>query len=147
MKINQDAAELLFRVLFSLIFLGLGGEHIFSDSLIQHLMPAWVPMKRLVSLGCGIWLVVWGAMIFLGYAVRRAAIALGAFVVLVTLAVHAPGVFARPEFVSSENEWMWQILQRSNLAKNLCLLGVCFHLLYHEPRRYSVSQLFRREGR
>ncbi len=137
--IDQDVAELLFRLLFSLIFLGLGSEHLFSDALIQHLMPDWMPLKRLVSFGCGMWLVAFGAMIAAGWHVRLAALGLAAFLIVVTALVHMPGVMFHAPQIPEESYWMWEILQRSNLVKNLCLLGVCFHLLYHEPGKYSLT--------
>lgn len=135
----RDLTELAFRGLFCLIFVGLGGEHVFDDSLIRLLMPDWVPAPRLVSLLVGLWLMFWGALILLGWRLRAAAIALGGFVVLVTLTVHAPALFAHPETVTAESLWMWDILQRSNFVKNLCLLGVCFHLLHHRPGRFSLE--------
>ena len=135
----KDAFELSFRLLFSLIFLGLGGEHIFSDNLILLLMPEWVPSPRLVSFLCGVWLVFWSSFIILGIKLRLAAIALGTFVFFVTILVHLPGVLAYPASIPIESRWMWDILQRSNLAKNLCLLGVCAHLLYHKPGKYCLQ--------
>ena len=135
----KDAFELSFRLLFSLIFLGLGSEHIFSDSLILLLMPDWVPGPRLVSLLCGLWLVFWSSFIVLGIQLRLAAIALGIFVFIVTVLVHLPGVLVYPASIPIESRWMWDILQRSNLAKNLCLLGVCAHLLYHKPGKYRLE--------
>lgn len=141
---NRDVADLLFRVLFCLIFVGLGGEHILSDELIQMLMPAWVPFKRLVSIGCGVWLVSWGSLILVGWKMRWAAIALAAFLLVVTLGVHLPGVLSNPPEMHQECVWLWMILQRTNLVKNLCLLGVCFHLLYHDVGKYSLEQYFLR---
>ena len=140
MKINADIADLLFRLLFCLIFVGLGLEHIFSDSLIRQLMPDWVPYPRMASLLCGIWLVVWGSFIMIGWQVRLAAFALGIFLVVVTVLVHVPGVLGLPEQIPAGSQWMWEILQRSNLVKNLCLLGVCFHLHYHQLGRYSLER-------
>jgi len=35
--------------------------------------------------------------------------------------------------------WMWDILQRSNLAKNVCLLGVCIFLWHHTPGKWSAE--------
>ncbi|MCB0354277.1 MAG: DoxX family protein, partial [Bdellovibrionales bacterium] len=121
MRLGRDESEFLFRALFCLIFVGLGGEHIVSDQLIQKLMPHWVPYPRLVSILCGIWLVVWGGFILIGYRIRLAAFALGLFLVIVTAAVHVPGVMVEPQF-SPDVAWMWTVLQRSNLVKNLCLL-------------------------
>lgn len=142
-----DLAELAFRGLFCLIFIGLGGEHVFDDTLIRLLMPDWVPYPRLVSVLVGLWLMFWGTLVLLGWHLRKAAIALGGFVVLVTLAVHGPALFSYPERVGPESRWMWDILQRSNFVKNLCLLGVCFHLLHHRPGRFSLEAwLARRRG-
>lgn len=146
MRISEDAADLIFRLFFCLIFVGLGAEHMFSDELIQRLMPEWVPSPRIVSFLCGAWLFTWGSLIAIGWRVKWAAIALGAFVVAVTIAVHAPGVLTRPVNIPEEAAWMWDILQRTNLVKNICLLGVCFHLLHHEVGRYSVEKwLLRRD--
>ena len=58
--------EPVFRVLFSSIFSGLGGEHIVSDKLIQNLMPAWVPAPRMFSVLAGMLLLIGGTMILLG---------------------------------------------------------------------------------
>ena len=78
------------------------------------LMPSWVPLPRLVSIACGVWLVSWGGLILLGRHLRWAACG-----------------------------WMWDILQRSNFVKNLCLLGVCFHLLHHEAGKLSLEYFLR----
>ena len=136
---KADLSEFLFRILFCIIFIGLGGEHLFKDDLIRLLMPQWVPFARLVSIVCGLWLVSWGSLILLGWHLRWAAIALGAFVVVVTAAVHAPALFYMPPEIPTQCSWMWDILQRSNFVKNLCLLGVCFHLLHHQTGRLSLE--------
>ena len=88
--------EFLFRVLFCIIFIGLGAEHLFKDDLIRMLMPAWVPWPRFVSAACGLWLVFWGSFILLGWHLKWSAIALGAFVVSVTTLVHAPALLSYP---------------------------------------------------
>jgi uncharacterized membrane protein YphA (DoxX/SURF4 family) len=144
MKIDSDVAEFLFRFLFCSIFVGLGGEHLFADTLIRQIMPAWVPFPRLVSVLCGLWLISWGSLILLGWHIRAAALALGAFLVVVTIAVHVPGIFARPDSMTEACAPFWDILQRSNLVKNLCLLGVCFLLLHHRVGRYSIESYVRR---
>ena len=65
---------------------------------------------------------------------------MGALGAVVTLVVHVPGVLARPVFVESEALWLWDILQRTNLVKNICLLGVCFHFLHHRLGKYSLAR-------
>ncbi|MEM7137386.1 MAG: DoxX family protein [Myxococcota bacterium] len=144
--LNHDVSELLFRLLFSSIFVVLGTEHLFSDGLIQQLMPAWVPMPRIASIASGVILLVGGASIALGVRVQEGAILLGVFLVVVTLVIHVPGMFQAPAFVAPDNMWLWDLYQRSNFIKNVCLLGVCFHLLTHEPGAFTLpAYLARRD--
>jgi uncharacterized membrane protein YphA (DoxX/SURF4 family) len=138
--VDPDLAELVFRLLFSSIFIVLGGEHVFRDELIQNLIPAWVPMKRALSLGAGVLLLGGGASIALGFRMHWAAVALGCFLVAVTLLVHVPGMFGYPQSLPADWGWLWDLYQRSNFIKNVCLLGVCFHFLHHEPGWYSVDR-------
>lgn len=137
--LSRDANELLFRLLFSSIFLGLGAEHVFHDDLIQRLMPTWIPLPRLASIAAGLVLLTGGTMVLVGWRLRTAARILGTFVVIVTVVVHLPGIFGMPAGIDADDQWMWTILQRSNLVKNLCLLGVCIQLGQHTPGRYSVD--------
>ena len=143
-RINPDFADLVFRILFCLIFIALGGEHIVKDDLIQRLMPAWVPWPKLVSILCGLILLLGGGLIALGYKLRFAALLLGSFLVVVTALVLGPALAATPDFITPENEWLWQILQRSNYVKNICLLGVCLLLIYYEPGKWSLQSWFKR---
>lgn len=134
-----DTRDFVFRALFSSIFVGLGLEHLLDDRLIQHLMPRWVGYPELASSVVGLILLLGGLSILLGYKVHRGAQLLGAFLVVVTLTVHVPGLFSTPEGISPEWSWLWTVFQRSNLVKNLCLFGVCVHLTQHEPGKYSVD--------
>lgn len=142
---SRDFADLVFRLLFSLIFIGLGGEHLVDDELIQKLMPAWMPGPRIISISCGIILFGGGAMIALGYRLKLAAIVLGTFLIVVTAVVHAPALqgLASP-VVDPRDQWIWDTLQRSNFVKNLCLLGVCTMLPFYKPGRWSLDHRFKR---
>lgn len=137
---SKDVSDLIFRLLFSLIFIGLGGEHLVSDDLIQKLMPEWMPSPRLVSIMCGLVLFIGGAMIAVGYQIKVAAIMLGTFLVVVTALVHAPAIQGIESPVADpRDQWMWDTLQRSNFVKNLCLLGVCTMLPYYHTGRWSLE--------
>ena len=136
--------DLAFRVLFSSIFLGLGAEHIFQDDLLQLLMPAWVPYPRAASIATGVFLLIGAGSILLGFHIRRGAFWLAAFLVLVTLVVHLPGLFSSPPMVAEDSVWLWDMFQRSNFVKNLCLLGVCIYLMEHTPGRFSLD--YRRQA-
>jgi uncharacterized membrane protein YphA (DoxX/SURF4 family) len=144
---NNDLADLTFRALFSLIFVGLGFEHLFSDQMLQLLMPTWIEYPRLVSIISGLWLLFWGSLIIVGWQLRYAAFALGTFLIIVTILVHLPGVLIAPIEVQAGCEKWWDILQRSNLAKNLCLLGVCIHFIYYQPGRYSLESFLTRSSK
>lgn len=136
---SRDFNELVFRCLFSSIFLGLGGEHIFADQMIQKLMPLWIPSPRLFSILAGCILLIGGMMVLIGYRIHIAAYILGSFLVIVTALVHLPAVILPPAANHPSDEWMWIVLQRSNLVKNMCLLGVCFQLGYHRLGIYSFD--------
>lgn len=122
-----------------MIFIGLGLEHLFADALIQQMMPDWFWMKRLLSVCAGLLLLPGGLAILLGYKIRLAAIVLGLFLVIVTALIHLPALFAMPESLSADWRWLWDVYQRSNFAKNICLLGGCIHLMNHRLGRYSLQ--------
>jgi uncharacterized membrane protein YphA (DoxX/SURF4 family) len=126
-------------MLFSTIFLALGSEHLWDDHLIQQMMPTWLPAKHFFSTVAGMWLLVGGAMVFLGYRLRFAGYLLGTFLIVVTFVIHAPNLIAVPPDLAPEWHWLWNVYQRSNFVKNLCLLGVCFHLIHHEVGCYSLD--------
>lgn len=145
---TRDASDLIFRLLFSLIFIGLGGEHLVSDNLIQRLMPDWVPSPRLVSIFCGLLLLSGGALIALGYRLRLAAAMLGTFLIAVTAMVHAPALQGASNPVAHPaDQWLWDTLQRSNFVKNLCLLGVCVMLLHYPLGRWSLQRYLEERAR
>lgn len=140
---RKDWIDFIFRALFSSIFIGLGGEHLVDDHLIMNLMPHWVPEPRLVSVFSGVVLLAGGTFIILGYELKKAALLLSGFLIAVTVSVHGPALFSIPPSIHTEDQWLWIILQRSNFVKNLCLLGVCFHLYYYEPRCFSLNYLLK----
>lgn len=140
MSSRKDVFELAFRILFSLIFLVLGAEHLFNDGTIRTIMPDWMPAKRVVSIACGIWITAGGLMILAGWHVRLAAIGLAAFLVVVTTLVHAPWLLHAPPEIPSDQAWLYVLFQRSNFVKNVCLFGVCLHLIDHQPRRWMLRR-------
>jgi uncharacterized membrane protein len=98
--INQDFADLLFLFLFCLTFIALGGEHLVKDDLIQKLMPSWVPLPKIVSIGCGLILLLGGGLIALAHNLRFAPILLGTFLIIVTTIVHGSPILINPDFIN-----------------------------------------------
>jgi uncharacterized membrane protein YphA (DoxX/SURF4 family) len=145
MRISEDVSDLVFRALFSTIFIGLGLEHLFSDHLLQALIPDWVGEKRLASVAAGVVLLAGGGSILFGYHVHLGAAVLAIFLAVVTLAVHGPGVVGHyPTAVPDDAHWLWQVYQRSNFVKNICLLGVCVHLWRHQTGKYTLERWLER---
>ena len=138
-RVSNDTRDLIFRGLFSSIFLGLGSEHLLDDHLIQHFMPAWVGYPMLASRLSGVVLLLGGLSILAGYRMQLGARLLGAFLLVVTATVHVPGLFHVPAGIPTELAWLWTVFQRSNLVKNLCLFGVCVHLTTLAPGRFSID--------
>jgi uncharacterized membrane protein YphA (DoxX/SURF4 family) len=146
LNIGEDRADLVFRILFCSIFIGLGFEHMFSDELIQSMMPNWVVYPRLVSVVCGSVLLIGGFMICAGYKIHLAAAVLGLFLLITTVFVHAVGAMDLPKSLPYDWHWLWEVYQRSSIVKNLCLIGVCFWLLEHEPGKYSLDAYFKNKS-
>lgn len=138
-RVDFDWRDLIFRGLFSSIFLGLGSEHLLDDRLIRHLMPDWVMFPALVSVLSGVVLLAGGLSILVGYRLQLGARLLGAFLIVVTFAVHVPGCFTVPPDIPADASWIWVVLQRSNLVKNICLFGVCVHLTTQAPGKFSLD--------
>jgi uncharacterized membrane protein YphA (DoxX/SURF4 family) len=138
-RVDDGTRDLIFRGLFSTIFLGLGSEHLLDDRLIRHLMPGWILYPTLASRLSGLVLLCGGLSIAAGYRMQLGARLLGLFLLVVTVAVHVPGCFTVPPDIPADAAWIWTVLQRSNLVKNVCLFGVCVHLTTQRPGRYSVD--------
>lgn len=144
--LHYNYTDLIFRILFSLIFIVLGGEHLFSDAIIQGMMPDWLAFKRLASIMAGLVLLTGGGMIFVGYQTQLGALILGMFLVVVTVLIHVPALTSIPNSLPADWHWLWDVYQRSNFVKNLCLLGVCFHLINHETGHFSVDSFLERRS-
>jgi len=146
-RVDEGTRDLIFRGLFSTIFLGLGSEHLLDDRLIRHLMPGWIQYPTLASRGSGVILLLGGLSIAAGYRMHLGARLLGLFLLVVTVTVHVPGCFVVPAAIPADAAWIWTVLQRSNLVKNVCLFGVCVHLTTQRPGRYSVDAWLARRGK
>ena len=139
LNISYDLSDVVFRFFFSIIFIGLGVEHLFSDTIIRGMMPDWFVIKRALSVCAGIVLLAGGFSILLGYKTRQGAFLLSGFLIIVTLTIHLPALFSPPASLPDEWRWLWDVYQQSNLVKNLCLLGGCIHLINHRLGRFSLE--------
>lgn len=125
-------ADLVFRALFSLIFLVAGvGHFIQADLMVERLVAAPLggvatsiaPASVMIS-ATGVVLVAGGALLALGLRTRIAAVALIAVLIPITGTVHlAPG----PDHMGP-------------LFKNIALLGGLVHFAIRGPGSWSLDR-------
>ncbi len=128
-------AELVFRVLFSLIFVIAGGGHlarpeVFVERLLHssvgRVVAELAPAQFLV-IATGVLLLVAGLGLFLGYRTRLSAVALGAVLVPISISTHI-GMGGDP----------------GPLLKNIALLGGLIHFAAVGATELSLDGRLRR---
>ena len=101
------------RALLALIFILSGPNH-FSSETIGYAAHAGVPLPGFLVPAAGVLALVSGLSVALGYRARLGALGLIAFLVPVTLMMHA---------FWAESDPMMHMMQRVNFLKNVGLLG------------------------
>jgi putative oxidoreductase len=118
------------RVFFALMFILSGFAH-FSSGTVQYAASAGVPAPSLLVPFSGIMAIVGGLLVALGLWTRLGALLLVAFLVPVTLMMHA--------FWSLEDPQM-RGMQYLNFMKNLSMLGGALLLLWWGGGPMSVDE-------
>lgn len=85
---------LIGRILFSLVFIMFGFNHLTSAAGMTGMVPGFLPAKTLIVYLTGIVSVGGGLMVLVGFRTKLAALALALFVLSTALFVHASGFFA-----------------------------------------------------
>ena len=106
-------------------------------------MPDWFIYKRVLSILAGLVLVCGGLAVVTAFHLRYAAMMLAGFLVTVTTLIHLPELSGTPSGLTEDWVWLWQVFQRSNFVKNLCLLGVCIHLMTYQPGCFTLQKILR----
>lgn len=125
----QRIVALLGRALFGLVFVAAGPGH-FSAATIEHARMHGVPMANVLVPLSGALSIAGGLSVMLGYRTKLGAAALIAFLVPVTLAMHAfwnvtdPGPHA---------------MQHAMFMKNVALIGGAMLLTYFGAGPLSVD--------
>jgi len=118
----ENAADSLFRVLLSTIFVAAGLKHfVRPDAIVERLIDAPVGgliaayvSPLLATYATGVVLLTGGVALLLGYQTRRAAFALAVVLIPITIGVHV-GAGANP----------------GPLLKNIGLFGALLHFIAH----------------
>lgn len=117
------------RALFAAIFLNSGPKH-FSAGTIAYAQSAGVPFASFLVPASGVLAFLGGLSVLLGWKARWGAIALAAFLVPVTLSLHA--------FWTVQDPMMAQ-MQYAMFMKNLGLLGGALLVAHFGAGPFSVD--------
>ena len=143
----REMATLIFRIFFSLIFILLGGEHLFRDNLIQQMIPHWMGSPRVWSVLTGLMILAGGGSILFGAFTRLGAWMLITFLVPVTLLVHVTSIGHYPDGLDERFRWLWDVYHQGSLVKNLSLIGGAIYFAFHGAGKFSVDRWLEGRGR
>ncbi len=118
------------RILFSLIFITAAPRH-FTHEGIQHAADLGVPLATLLVPISGLMALAGGLSVATGYKARWGAWLLVAFLMPVTLMMHAYWKLQDPAMIH---------LQQAMFAKNLSMLGAALLLTQFGAGAFSVGQ-------
>jgi putative oxidoreductase len=116
----MNVVVLIGRILFSLIFVTSGFNH-FSQKMIAHAEEHGVIMPIIFVPAAGIFAIVGGLCILLGYKAKFGAWCLVLFLVPVTFAMHNFWMMSDP---------MQRMLQMAMFMKNISMLGGALLITY-----------------
>jgi putative oxidoreductase len=121
---------LLGRILFSMIFL-MSCMHIFSSSTVDQAASHGVPLAPILVRIAGVFAVVGGLSIILGYKARFGAWLIIIFLVPVTLMMHNFWAVSDP---------MMRQTQQIMFLKNISMLGGAMLIAYFGSGPYSLAR-------
>lgn len=131
------ATILLGRIFFSLIFITSGFSH-FSSGTIDYAANAGVPFPGFLVPASGALAILGGLSILFGYRAKLGAWAIIAFLIPVTLTMHAFWMISDPAAAQ---------LQQVMFLKNLSMLGGAFAFSYFGAGAYSIDARDRTDDR
>jgi len=121
--------ELIGRVLFGAIFL-LGAPRHFTPEAISHAAELHVPLAQALVPASGVLMIVGALSVIVGYQTRFGALLLVAFLIPVTLLMHAFWDISDPVAART---------QQVMFFKNISMLGGALLLAYHGAGPISVD--------
>ena len=112
----------------------------------MDVLPWWIPTPGITVILCGMLLLLGGTFIMLGVWLQIAAVILGFFLAFSITGIHIPGFIDIPVGVRIEADWLWFLLLKSNLMRDLSLLGACIYFFNHELGKFSLEVYLRNRG-
>jgi|GEM_PF-3781366 len=143
---NKDLTDILARIFFGLLFIAFGSDLILTGEFRLDVLPWWLPNPSLVVALCGYLLMLGGAMFLAGIWIQVISAVLGFYLAFSIAGIHIPGFIEIPVGVRIECEWLWLLMQKANLLRDLSLLGACIYFFNHELGKYSLETYLRERG-
>lgn len=143
---NKNLTDVIGRLFFGILFLFTGFDFLASGGSHLDLLPWWFPIPNITVAIYGI-IFIFGGMLFLaGIWLQIASVILGFMLVFNIAGIHIPGFIEVPVSIRVESEWLWMLLLKNNLIKDLSLLGACISYFNHQLGSYSLEEYLRRNG-
>jgi uncharacterized membrane protein YphA (DoxX/SURF4 family) len=143
---SHDYTDVIARAFFGFLFFSLGLDLLLSGDFHMDVLPWWIPTPGITIIGCGMLLILGGTLIILGVWLQIAAVVLGFFLAFSITGIYLPGFMDIPVGIRVEAEWLWFLLLKSNLMRDLSLLGACIYLFNHELGKFSLEVYLRGAG-
>jgi putative oxidoreductase len=89
-EIVMKYAPIVGRVLFSVMFIMFGMNHMTAGDTMNGMVPSFLPFPGLIVLATGVLLIVGGIAVLVGYKTKLAALALAVFLLATTFLTWAP---------------------------------------------------------
>lgn len=124
------------RILFSAIFIVSSFSH-FTAQGVGYATQMGVPLARILVPASGLLALVGGLSVLLGYHARIGGLLLVAFLVPVTLWMHAFWTVKDP---------MMMAMQMANFMKNVSMAGAALLIAYFGPGPWSIDERARGEA-
>lgn len=129
---------LLGRVLFSLIFITGGINHLTNPQMVGYAASAGVPMPEVLVPFSGVLALLGGLSILLGYKAKIGAWLIVAFLVPVSFMMHNFWAVTDPQM---------RMMQMVNFNKNMAMLGGAFLIAYFGSGPLSLENSGPMEGK
>lgn len=138
MSNSQNAIVLIARILLSFIFIYSGfGKLVDPAGTAGMITGAGLPAATLLAYAAGLFELVTGLAILVGFQTKIAALALAVFCVFTALVFHS-GTIAVPGWPEPALGWI-NALNSIMLMKNITLAGAYLLLVAFGPGAYSVD--------
>ncbi len=143
---NRDLTDIIGRIFLGILFFFIGFDFLASGNYHLDILPWWFPMPSFTITIYGLIFLVGGLLFLFGIWIQIATTVLGFLLAFTIAGIHIPGFIEIPVSIRVESEWLWILLLKNNLIRDLSLLGACISYFNHELGNYSLEKILRAKG-